>query len=91
VLLTPHKNDGILAGITRDVILELAQKNHIPYGEDIISLDALQTASEIWLVSSTREIVPVIELDGREISDGKPGPLWHTMNQLFQAYKKSYS
>jgi D-alanine transaminase len=90
-LLTPHKSDGILAGITRDVILELAQKNHIPYGEDIISLDALHTASEIWLVSSTREIVPVIELDGREISDSKPGPLWHTMNQLFQAYKKSYS
>jgi D-alanine transaminase len=91
VLLTPHKSDGILAGITRDVILELAQKNHIPFGEDIISLDALQTASEIWLASSTREIVPVIELDGREISDRKPGPLWHTMNQLFQAYKKSLS
>jgi len=91
VLLTPPKSDGILAGVTRDVILELAQSNNIPYGEDIISLDALLTASEIWLASSTREIVPVIELDGREISEGQPGPLWHTMNQLFQAYKKSYS
>jgi D-alanine transaminase len=91
VLLTPPKCDGILAGVTRDVILELAQSNNIPYGEDIISLDALLTASEIWLASSTREIVPVIEFDGREISEGQPGPLWHTMNQLFQAYKKSYS
>jgi len=91
VLLTPPKNDGILAGITRDVILELAQCNDIPYSEDIISLDALQTASEIWLASSTREIVPVIELDGHAISGGTPGPLWHTMNQLFQDYKKSLS
>lgn len=91
VLLTPPKSDGILAGVTRDMILELAQSNDIPYGEDIISLDALQTASEIWLASSTREIVPVIELDGQVISNGKPGPLWQSMNQLFQAYKKSHS
>lgn len=89
VLLTPPKSDGILAGITRDIILELAQSHDIAYAEDIISLDALHTASEIWLASSTREIVPVIELDGQVLSEGKPGPLWQTMNQLFQNYKKS--
>ncbi|MEQ1622140.1 MAG: D-amino acid aminotransferase [Methylococcales bacterium] len=91
VLLTPPKSAGIIAGITRDVILELAQIHSIPYSEDIISLDALQTASEIWLASSTREIVPVIELDGQPISEAAPGPLWHTMNQLFQDFKKSLS
>ena len=90
VLITPPKDHAILPGITRDVILELAEKNNIPYSEDIISLDALTTASEIWLTSSTREIVPVVQLDNETIANGKPGPIWQTMNQLFQAYKQSH-
>ncbi len=89
ILITPPKGHEILPGITRDVILELAEQNNIPYSEDIISLDALKTASEIWLTSSTREIIPVIQLDNNMISNGKPGPIWQTMNQLFQTYKKS--
>jgi D-alanine transaminase len=89
VLITPPKDHAILPGITRDVILELAEQNNIPYSEDIISLDALKTASEIWLTSSTREIIPVVQLDNEIIANGKPGPIWQTMNRLFQAYKKS--
>lgn len=89
ILITPPKSHEILPGITRDVILEIAQQNNIPYSEEIISLDALKTASEIWLASSTREIVPVVELDSEKVSDGKPGPVWQTMNRLFQAYKRS--
>jgi D-alanine transaminase len=90
-LITPPKTNEILPGITRDVILELAQANHIPYREDIIAEEALQSASEIWVTSSTREIVPVVELNGAAVGDGKPGPVWHTMDQLLQAYKKSLS
>lgn len=89
VLITPPQGCEILPGITRNVILELAEKNNIPHSEDIISLDALKTASEIWLTSSTREIVPVVQLDSETIANGKPGPIWQTMNQLFQAYKQS--
>ena len=89
ILITPPQGREILPGITRNVILELAEKNNIPYSEDIISLDALKTASEIWLTSSTREIVPVVQLDNETIANGKPGPIWQTMNQLFQAYKQS--
>jgi D-alanine transaminase len=89
ILITPPMGPEILPGITRNVILELAEQNNIPYSEDIISLDALKTASEIWLTSSTREIVPVVQLDDETIANGKPGPIWHTMNQLFQAYKQS--
>ncbi len=89
ILITPPQGSEILPGITRDVILELAEQNNIPYSEDIISLDALKTASEIWLTSSTREIVPVVQLDNEIIANGKPGPIWQTMNQLFQAYKQS--
>jgi D-alanine transaminase len=89
VLCTPPKGNDILPGITRDVILDIAQKNNIPYREDKISFTALQTASEIWLTSSTREIIPVVELDSKLVADGKPGPIWQTMNQLFRAYKQS--
>lgn len=90
-LITPPKNHEILPGITRDVILELAAANNIPYQEDIIALEALQAASEVWVASSTREILPVVELDGAPVGDGKPGPVWQRMDALLQAYKKSLS
>ncbi|MBD9360648.1 D-amino acid aminotransferase [Methylomonas fluvii] len=90
-LITPPKSHEILPGITRDVILELAAAHNIPYQEDIIALEALHNASEIWVTSSTREIVPVIELDGQQVGDGKPGPAWKRMDDLLQAYKKSLS
>jgi D-alanine transaminase len=91
ILITPPKNNFILAGITRDVILELAEADNIPVSEDVISLDALKTASEIWFASSTREILPVIELDGQPVANGKVGQLWHRMNELLQAYKTTYA
>ncbi|MGZ8136812.1 MAG: D-amino-acid transaminase [Methylococcaceae bacterium] len=89
VLLTPPKSNSILPGITRDVIVELAEKNNIPCREESFSLDALKSASEIWVTSSTREIIPVVELDGQTVADGKPGPVFHAMNEIFQAYKQS--
>ena len=89
VMLTPANSNSILPGITRDVILELAEKNNIPFREDDISLAELKTASEIWVTSSTREIIPVVELDGVAVADGKVGSVWHTMNNIFQAYKQS--
>lgn len=90
-LITPPKNHEILPGITRDVILELAEANQIPYREDVIAFEALQNASEVWVTSSTREIVPVIELDGQQLGDGKPGPVFKKMDQLLQAYKLALS
>ena len=89
ILTTPAKSNSILPGITRDVILDIARKNDIPCGEDNISFAAIQTASEIWVTSSTREIIPVVELDSKLVGDGKPGSVWHIINHLFQAYKKS--
>ncbi|MDO9105857.1 MAG: D-amino acid aminotransferase [Methylovulum sp.] len=91
VLLTPPKGHDILPGITRDVILEIAQTNHIACREEAISLAQFKSAEEIWVTSSTREIIPVVELDGQPVADGKPGPLWQNMDQLFQAYKQSLS
>jgi D-alanine transaminase len=88
VLMTAPKSPDILAGITREIILELAQAHHIPFSEQAIPVAALKTASEIWVASSTREIVPIVLLDGEMVADGKAGAVWHKMNTLYQAYKQ---
>lgn len=89
VLMTPEKTTEILPGITRQVILELARANGIQLSEEVISVEALHTASEIWITSSTREIVPVIELDSEPVGARVPGPVFQKMNQLFQQYKRT--
>jgi D-alanine transaminase len=89
VLITPPKTTDILAGITREIVLELAQANQIPVKEQTIPVAALKTASEIWVTSSTREIVPIVELNDEPVADGKAGPVWQKMNALYQAYKQN--
>jgi D-alanine transaminase len=88
-LMTPPNGPAILPGITRDIILEIARDNHIPCREQAIAKADLGRASEIWVTSSTREIIPIVELDGAKIADGKPGPVWKAFHTLFQAYKRS--
>lgn len=87
VLTTPPLTSDILPGITREVILKIAKANHIKVAEQAISIEALKNAEEIWLASSTREILAVVELDGLKVAGGKVGQLWHTINTLFQNYK----
>jgi len=88
LLVTPPDSDQLLPGITRDLVLELAQEAEIPYAQASISEQDLQHASEIWLTSSTREIAPVVELNGTPVGAGKPGAHWQYMDQLYQAAKE---
>lgn len=87
VLLAPPKSHLMLPGITCDVVLELAEKNDIRCEVREISEFELRSADEIWLTSSTREVLPVTELDGKPVGDGTPGELYCRMNALYQAYK----
>ncbi len=89
VIITPPKGDTILPGITRDLVLELAKNQGLPTEERHISLGELRDADEIWMTSSTREILAVIELDGEPISGGAPGPLWKTLQTAYQDYKQT--
>jgi D-alanine transaminase len=89
VLITPPNGPCLLPGITRDVILELAQKAHISCKEAPISEQQLREADEIWITSSTKEIMPVTSLDNEPVGNGKPGPLWHQVVELFQQFKES--
>jgi len=88
LLLTPPNIDEILPGITRDLILELAADAGIPHAEASIDESELRQAGEIWLTSSTREIAPVVELNGNPVGEGRPGPHWQRMDQLYQAAKE---
>jgi D-alanine transaminase len=88
-LTTPPNSAALLPGVTRDLILELAEANGIPCREADITVEELAGADEIWLTSSTREISPVIRLDDRAIGNGKPGPLWNRMIRLYQDYKEA--
>ncbi len=88
LLLTPRKDERILPGITREIILELAAANGMPCEEKDLPATLLADADEIWLSGSTKEIVPVTTLDGRPVGDGVPGPLWRRMTALYQAYKQ---
>jgi D-alanine transaminase len=88
LLITPPDSAELLPGITRDLVLELARENGIPYAQATIGVAELESAEEIWLTSSTREVSAVVTLNGRAVGDGAPGPLWRRMDALFQACKE---
>lgn len=87
VLITPPNGPTLLPGITRDLVLELARKHGITCEERAIAEPELNQADEIWLTSSTREILPVISLNNTPVGNGRTGPLWDRMIDIFQDYK----
>jgi D-alanine transaminase len=87
VLLAPPKSSLVLPGVTYDVVLELAEQNELPCEVREISEFELRAADELWLTSSTREVLPVVAMDGKQVGDGKPGMFYRRMNTAYQAYK----
>jgi len=86
-LITPPTGYQLLSGITREIILDLAAENHLHVIQRPVTQEELYNADEIWLASSTREIVPVIKLDERLISKGVAGPMWKRMMVWYQLQK----
>jgi len=75
VVKTPDLMQGALGGITRAAVLDLARVAGIPCSETVLALHDLYNADECFLTGTGAEIVPVISIDGRQIGEGKPGPL----------------
>lgn len=88
VIVTPPKSNHLLPGITRDLVLDLAEQNGLPCEVRNIDLDELESADEIWLTGSIREIAPVLELNGKAVADGQPGPVWRKMIAIYQQHKQ---
>jgi branched-chain amino acid aminotransferase len=85
-LFTPPAYMGILKGITRQVVMKLAQEEGIPFHEAVLTLHDVYNADECFLTGTGAEIIPVVKLDGRVIGDGVPGPITKTLIQKFRQY-----
>jgi D-alanine transaminase len=82
---TPPDGPRVLPGITRDVVLELAADEGLPVRTGEITAEELADADEVWLTSSTKEVLPVTQLDGRPVGSGQPGPLFRTVLDAYRA------
>ena len=74
-LLTPGHDAGIVAGITRAVVLDLAREMGLQVVEGLFDVNEIARADEMFLTSSTREIVPISSVDGKPVAGGHPGPV----------------
>ena len=91
VVATPPLDNQILPGITRQLLLEvLRADDSIPVEERAVTMDEVWDADEIWISSSSKEVVPVIQLDGKPVGDGKPGPVWEKAAKLYSAGKYDF-
>lgn len=89
-VITPELQPQILAGVTRGIILQLAKQQQIPFEERVIPQAELFDADEVWLTGSTKEIYPIVKVDGRAIGDGTPGPIWQRFFNWYQEFKQSH-
>jgi branched-chain amino acid aminotransferase len=85
-LCTPPAYAGILEGITRAAVMDLAREAGIEVIEKMMTLFDIYTADECFLTGTAAEVIPVVDLDGRQIGDGKPGEMTNKLMKAFHAY-----
>ncbi len=83
-LVTPDLASGILAGITRRVVLDLAEELGIEAAERGVRMAELESAGEVFLTNSLMEVMPLVEVDRRPIGDGAPGPMTRRLMEAYQ-------
>ena len=86
-VLAPPKSHLILPGITYDVVLEILRDNAIPHEVRPVKESELRSADEVWVTSSSREVLPITTLDGKPVGSGKPGPVCARVYALYQQFK----
>ena len=86
-IYTHPKGPNILPGITREKVIECAKINNINVEESSFTKEQLMDADEVWISSSTREIIPITIIDGIQISDGFAGPIWSDVYDQYQSLK----
>jgi D-alanine transaminase len=90
-VLAPPKSHLILPGVTYDVVLEILRDNRLSHAVRPVSEAELRTADEVWITSSSREVLAITTLDGKPVGHGgnagKPGPVFERMHALYQQFK----
>ncbi len=91
VILTPPQDGRILPGITYDVVLELAARHGAPHEIRPVSEGELRTADELWMTSSTKEVLSIVSLDGHPVGHGelagRPGPVTQRMHHWYTTFR----
>ena len=91
VVATPNLDNQILPGITRQLVIKaLTDDGSIKLEERVVTMDEVRNADEIWISSSSKEIAPVVKLDGHPVGDGQVGPVWEAAIKLYQASKYDF-
>jgi branched-chain amino acid aminotransferase len=89
ILRTPHLVAGILEGVTRNVVIELARAAKIPVQEMALTRHDVYSADECFLTGTAAEVAPIAECDGRPIGNGKPGPITRQLRERFHQLVRS--
>lgn len=91
VVITPRLDNQILPGITRNILLDILQKDgSIPFEERDVSMEEVFSADEVWVTSSSKELAPVTKIDDKTVGDGKVGKVWEAAFKLYTAHKFDY-
>ncbi len=88
LILSPPKSSLILPGITYDVVAELARASAMPLEFREVTDAEVRAADEIWVTSSSKEVLAIVSLDGRKVGEGRPGPVFRRMYALYQEFKQ---
>ncbi|MBP6124983.1 MAG: branched-chain-amino-acid transaminase [Phycisphaerae bacterium] len=88
-LYSPPVQAGSLDGITRQVVIKLARQEGIPFAEKNLTRFDLYTADELFLTGTAAEVIGVVEMDGRIIGDGRPGPITQKLREKFYTYARA--
>ncbi len=90
VVRTAPQGPQILPGITRDLVIELMLQAGIRCEERTFTKAEMAQATEVWITSSTNEVMPVTRIDNAKVSDARPGPVFQRVHELFQQFKAEY-
>ena len=83
-VMTPSLDCGILAGITRDIVIRIARENGIPLEEGVWPIEILDKADEMFLTGTVKHLIPVTRFDGKIIGDGKPGTITRSLMHFYE-------
>jgi D-alanine transaminase len=87
VVAAPPRDHLILLGITYELLVRLAEEGSLRLEIRPVTEQELRAADEVWLSSSTKEVLAVTTLDGKPVGSGKPGPVFGRMHSLYQEHK----
>ena len=88
-LVTRHADSAILRGITRTVVLDAVKAQKLAFEERAFTLEEAYAAREAFITSATQIVLPVVRIDGRQIGDGKPGPIATALRREFHRFAET--